>query len=197
MKSNVQRGQAYLSLNNSNRKTILDTVDLAQHVWKRKMINSCFTEKSLSAAFGIIVNHVDRWNQLLVERTDGSDWSAPVDISEKLDELTLDIMGDISFGASFNIKEPGDNPLKEIPHCNASFMVFFYQVSPSCPYYGSNFILVEPTLTGTTIYVRLMKSVSIRCGLTVLFNRNFYPWLITFIFYYDTNNSASFAIPRF
>ncbi|KAI0469236.1 benzoate 4-monooxygenase cytochrome P450 [Xylaria cf. heliscus] len=102
MKSNVRRSQFYPALNNKIEKTTIDTIDVAQHAWKRKILNLCFTEKSLTAACRFIVTHADRWNQLILEETNGNDWSAPVDITEKIDKLT-----------SFNVKEPGENPLKE------------------------------------------------------------------------------------
>ncbi|KAI0451851.1 benzoate 4-monooxygenase cytochrome P450 [Xylaria acuta] len=135
IKSNVRRSQFYQALNNKNEKTTLDTIDVAQHAWKRKILNLCFTEKSLSAACRFTVDHVDRWNQLMLERTAGNDWSAPVDITEKINELTFDIMGDLCFGRSFNVKEPGENPLKEVPRCITDYLLFYYPFCRS-PFLG-------------------------------------------------------------
>ncbi|KAI8944454.1 benzoate 4-monooxygenase cytochrome P450 [Xylaria longipes] len=135
MKSNVRRSQFYLALNNENKKTTLDTIDVVQHAWKRKILNLCFTEKSLSAACRFIVDHVDRWNQLMLDETNGNDWCAPVDISGKIDELTFDIMGDLCFGRSFNVKEPGENPLREVPHCITDYLRFYYPLCRS-PFLG-------------------------------------------------------------
>ncbi|KAI0182980.1 benzoate 4-monooxygenase cytochrome P450 [Xylaria flabelliformis] len=134
MKSNVRRSQFYLAMNNKNEKTILDTIDVAQHGLKRKILNLCFSEKSLSAACRFIVDHVDRWNQLMLEKTN-DDWSSSVDMTEKIDELTFDVMGDLCFGRSFNIKEPGENSLKEVPHFIADYLLFFYPLSRS-PFLG-------------------------------------------------------------
>lgn len=58
-----------------------------------------------------------------------TEWSASVDLGEKVDHLVFDIMGDLSFGKSFNIKEPGDNPLREVPHNIAQYLKFYYPVS--------------------------------------------------------------------
>ncbi|KAI0859874.1 benzoate 4-monooxygenase cytochrome P450 [Xylaria cubensis] len=135
MKSNVRRSQFYLAMNNKNEKTILDTIDVAQHGLKRKILNLCFSEKSLSAACRFIVDHVDRWNQLMLEKTNNDDWSSSVDMTEKIDELTFDVMGDLCFGRSFNIKEPGKNSLKEVPHFIADYLLFFYPLSRS-PFLG-------------------------------------------------------------
>ncbi|KAJ2990756.1 hypothetical protein NUW58_g2795 [Xylaria curta] len=126
MKSNVRRSSFYKALNNKNKATTLDTIDVAQHAWKRKILNLCFTEKSLTAACGFIIKHVDRWNDLMLDKIDGDGWSAPVDFTEKIDELAFDIMGDLCFGRSFNVKEPGKNRLKEVPHCITQYLLFYY-----------------------------------------------------------------------
>ncbi|KAK0635838.1 cytochrome P450 [Bombardia bombarda] len=66
---------------------------------------------------------------MMEENDSTTQWSAPVDFSERVDTLAFDIMGDLSFGKSFDIKEPGENPLKEVPHCIAEYMQFYY---PMC-----------------------------------------------------------------
>lgn len=43
--------------------------------------------------------------------------------------LTFDIVGELSFGADFQTKEPGDNKLKDIPHIMDELMAFSYPVS--------------------------------------------------------------------
>lgn len=130
MKSNVRRSPFYLALKRkSNEHTTLNTIDVAEHARKRKLLNLSFTEKSLRAAAGFIARHVDRWNELMLEGTGSTtEWSAPVDLSEKIDTLVFDIMGDLSLGKSFDIKEPGDNPLRVIPHTIAEYMRFYYPV---------------------------------------------------------------------
>jgi cytochrome P450 len=131
MKSNVRRSHFYTALKRISREnTTLNTIDVAKHARKRKLLNLCFTEKSLRAASGFIIKHVDRWNELLVigEEEIGA-WTAPVDLSERLDTLVFDIMGDLCFGRSFDIKEPGENPLKAVPHFIAEYMKFYY---PMC-----------------------------------------------------------------
>lgn len=89
----------------------------ATHARRRQLPNLCFTEKSLRAASGFMSRHVDRWNGLMLEENSSTtEWSAPVDLSEKVDALVFDVMGDLSLGRSFDIKEPGDNPLRVTPH---------------------------------------------------------------------------------
>jgi hypothetical protein len=136
MKSNVRRSNFYtaLRINDLDAHT-LNTVDVAEHAAKRRILNVCFSEKSVRAASKFIIQHVDRWNQLMLEEpVDSEGWSAPVDLTEKLTQLVFDITGDLSFGTSFNTKEPGDNPLKEIPHSIAEAMQFVYPVISLIPF---------------------------------------------------------------
>lgn len=131
MKSNVRRSPFYTALNPKHGETTtLTTIDVAEHAKKRKILNVCFTEKSIRAASFFIISHVDRWHQIIEEGIDsGCGWSSSVDFSHQVDALILDIMGDLCFGKSFGVKEPGDNPLKEVPHCIAEYMQFYY---PMC-----------------------------------------------------------------
>lgn len=131
MKSNVRRNHFYTALKrDSSENTALTSVDVADHARRRKLLNLSFTEKSLRAAAGFIVKHVDRWNELMLEENSSdTEWSAPIDLSQKIDTLVFDIMGDLSLGKSFDIKEPGDNPLRVIPHTIAEYMRFYYPVS--------------------------------------------------------------------
>lgn len=133
MKSNVRRSAFYLALTRSAREeNTVCTIDVAAHAVKRKHLNLCFTEKSVRAATDFTVMHVDRWHELMsVENGSTTEWSAPLDLSERIDALIFDIMGDLAFGKSFDIKEPGDNPLKVIPHGIAAYMKFYYPVSSS------------------------------------------------------------------
>jgi len=131
MKSNVRRSTFYLGLTKNYReKTTLNTIDPAEHAQRRKMLNTCFTDNSVNAVSALIGQQIDRLHQILLDEHDSTtDWSASVDLGEKIDHLAFDIMGDISFGRSFNIKEPGDNPLKAVPHNIVQYLKFYY---PMC-----------------------------------------------------------------
>ncbi|KAK7946211.1 benzoate 4-monooxygenase cytochrome P450 [Apiospora aurea] len=129
------------SIRRSSQSRARPTVDVAEHAHKRRLLKTCFTEKSVRAASGFIIKHVDRWNEILAQMAEENHnssnnlsegekgWSPPINFSESVDSLVFDIMGDLSFGRSFDIKEPGsggDNPLKVIPHTIASYMRFYY-----------------------------------------------------------------------
>ncbi|KAG8156500.1 hypothetical protein KVR01_013604 [Diaporthe batatas] len=53
-----------------------------------------------------------------------------------MDYLVFDITGDLSFGRSFNIKEPGENPLREVPQNIVQYLKFYYLMCRS-PFLGS------------------------------------------------------------
>lgn len=131
MKSNVRRSPFYVGLTkNIREKTTLNAIDPAEHAKRRKMLNTCFTDNSVNAVSAFISRHIDRWHQIMLDSHDSTtEWSASVDLGEKVDHLVFDIMGDLSFGKSFNIKEPGDNPLREVPHNIAQYLKFYYPVS--------------------------------------------------------------------
>ncbi|MCJ1308504.1 hypothetical protein MMC25_002157 [Agyrium rufum] len=74
------------------------------------------------------VDHVDRWNDLLIEG-DGRDWSSPLNINDSCNGLTLDLLGDLCFGRSFDIKEPDDQTFDSIPESIRSYMKFSYPMS--------------------------------------------------------------------
>ena len=52
-------------------------------------------------------------------------------MAEWNDRLAFDIMGDLCFGRSCEIKEPGENPFKAIPKSIAEYMRFFYPLTKS------------------------------------------------------------------
>ncbi|RDA94354.1 hypothetical protein CP533_3784 [Ophiocordyceps camponoti-saundersi (nom. inval.)] len=129
-KSNVRRSHFYLAFRSKlSDKTTLTTIDVAEHAKKRRLLSMCLTDNMVRAASSFVVKHVDRWNQLLEEEGDKvGGWSASVDFSHKVDALVLDVIGDLSLGRSFDIKEPGANPLKEVPHCLAAYLRFSYSL---------------------------------------------------------------------
>ncbi|KAI2628559.1 benzoate 4-monooxygenase cytochrome P450 [Hypoxylon sp. NC1633] len=137
MKSNVRRAPFFAAFKRvESENTTLTEIDVAAHARKRKLLGLSFTDQSLRAASKFVINHIDRWNQIIAQEIDGfADWSAPRDFTEIIDTLIFDIVGDLSFGRSFNIKEPGTNPLKAIPHSITEYLRFYYPICRS-PFLG-------------------------------------------------------------
>ncbi|KAF2970304.1 hypothetical protein GQX73_g3287 [Xylaria multiplex] len=134
MKSNVRRGDFYEALRrNKHENTTITTVDVAEHSIRHKRLSLCFTERSVRAASSFIIKHIDRWIELLMQENEPStgdktsmEWTTSLNFSDKIDHLVFDIMGDLSFGRSFNIKEPIENPLKRTPYNISEYMRFYY-----------------------------------------------------------------------
>ncbi|KAI0505420.1 cytochrome P450 monooxygenase-like protein [Xylaria bambusicola] len=132
MKANVRRGRFYEALKRDvNDTSTLTCIDVAAHAKKRRCLNLCFTERSILAACRFVIAHVDRWIDIITSEDiqDADEWSQPLNFSDKVDALIFDITSDLSFGKSFNIKEPEDNPFKDIPHNIAEWLKFHYLIS--------------------------------------------------------------------
>ncbi|CAG8982085.1 hypothetical protein HYALB_00014013 [Hymenoscyphus albidus] len=131
MKSNVRRSTFYVGLTkNIREKTTLNTIDPSEHARRRKVLNTCFTDNSVTAVSSLIGQQIDRLHEILLDEHDSTtEWFVSVDFGEKIDHLAFDIMGDLSFGRSFNLKEPGDNSLRTVPHNIIQYLKFYY---PMC-----------------------------------------------------------------
>ena len=140
LRSNVKKGKFYEACKrNVGDANTLNTTDVELHVKKRQLLNLAFTGETARAACTCIVKHVDRWNELLLDGG-ATTWSDAKDLIGWADRLAFDIIGDLCFGRSFDIKEPKDNPLQGIPHAIVSYMKFFYPV-------GCVLLSVKPCLT--------------------------------------------------
>ncbi|KAI1073699.1 benzoate 4-monooxygenase cytochrome P450 [Whalleya microplaca] len=133
MKSNVRRAPFFAAFKRvESENTALTEIDVTKHARKRKLLALSFTDQSLRAASTFVIKHIDRWTQIIAQEIDSfTDWSAPEDFTEIIDTLIFDIVGDLSFGKSFDIKEPGSNPLKKIPHSIKEYIRFYYPICRS------------------------------------------------------------------
>jgi cytochrome P450 len=129
-KTNIKKGKFYeIWPRKAPSTNTFNTVDKTVHARKRRVLNTAFSEKSLRSAETFVFQHVDRWNELLLENNDGNEWSKEHNMSELINALSFDIMTHLSFGKSLDIKEPGDNPFKSTPHTIAEYLQVMYPVS--------------------------------------------------------------------
>jgi cytochrome P450 len=113
----VKKGKFYeMWPRNLNAPNTLGTVDKVIHARKRRVLNQAFSPEAIRSAENFVIQHVDRWNEILVDGNDGREWTDPVNISEMIDYLVHDILGDLCFGRSFDMKEPGENQFRHMPH---------------------------------------------------------------------------------
>ncbi|KAL8724863.1 MAG: hypothetical protein Q9181_006644 [Wetmoreana brouardii] len=62
------------------------------HARKRRILNAAFSDKAIRAAEPYVIQHADRWCQLLLNDA-GDVWSAPRDMAEWSNGLVFDILG--------------------------------------------------------------------------------------------------------
>ena len=132
-KANVQKSAFYEAMQKDKfSANTLTTRDGTLHAARRKVLNGCFTERSLRAAEVPIIAHIDRWNELLIPENIQEDaWSEPIDFGHAMDPLSFDIMGEFAFGSSFNSKEPGDSPFMEVMLAGREYLKFLHPVRNS------------------------------------------------------------------
>ncbi|KAK3207719.1 hypothetical protein GRF29_96g100302 [Pseudopithomyces chartarum] len=132
-KANVRRAKSYEGWNITTEGSTITTIDPHEHARKRKILSQAFTEKTVKHAAGFVIDHVERWIDLLVDAKDvGEDgWSKAKNMSDWNDWLVFDILGDLLLGRSFGLKEPGENPIRKVPHMMMKHVQMFYPVGIS------------------------------------------------------------------
>jgi len=121
----------YINVDNT-----LTVVDAASHTCKKKLLAYGFTDKAMNSAERFIVQHVDRWCELLIADEKREE---PKDMEKLADQLVFDVLCELLFGKSFDIKEPGENQLKSVPKTMDNYMLFMYRVSSS-PFLAAAFL---------------------------------------------------------
>lgn len=140
-KGNVKRAKSYEAwAKNVNEPNTALATDPAVHARKRKILNMAFTERTVKHAAAFMTQHADRWVELLVSDMGEDTWGKKRNMTEWNSYVVFDILGDLCFGRSFEIKEPGPNPIRAIPKMIEKHVRFFYPVSApqtSPSYYSS------------------------------------------------------------
>ena len=114
--------------------TTWNSIDVAVHSHKRRVLNHAFSSKALRSAEPFVLSNADRWCELLGhEVSAGGEWSGSVNMTDWVNYLVFDILGDLCFGKSFNMKEP-DGPMKEAPDLMADMLTLLNPVRrPQAP----------------------------------------------------------------
>ena len=93
---------------------------------------------ALRSAESYLIRHADRWCELLLLGTEAG-WSEAKNMADWANHLVFDILGDLCYARSFDIKEPGPNELKFIPEFISDYMRFQHPVTGFSPVYLSFF----------------------------------------------------------
>ncbi|KAL4970660.1 cytochrome P450 [Aspergillus stella-maris] len=118
---NVKRSKFYdMMTRNEVDKSVITGTDVALHAQKKRVISTVFSEKAIRAMEPVLLEHVSRWCQLLVDDDDKDDRSTPRRVSQMCDCLVLDVL----CGA-------WGNDYRKIPHIIAKYLRVFYPLGHS------------------------------------------------------------------
>lgn len=128
-RGNVKKGEYYeVWPRNVNTLNTWNSTSITTHARKRRVLNFAFSEKALRSAEPFIHSNTDRWLELIGKQTpNGSEWSDALNMTNWINFLVFDILGDLCFGKSFDMKEPG-NELQHIPELMVSFLELLHPV---------------------------------------------------------------------
>ncbi|MCJ1396735.1 hypothetical protein MMC18_009627 [Xylographa bjoerkii] len=111
-KANVRKGDYYEThARKSGIRNTLSVIDKSKHAFQRKVLSAAFSDKAVCSAETFVVRKVDRWCDIITDSS-RDDWGPPKNMSEWAEYLVFDVLGDLTFGRNFKIKEPGANEFR-------------------------------------------------------------------------------------
>jgi cytochrome P450 len=125
-KSNVRKADIYTIWRRGTISSTLSEIDKSAHAQKKKLLTATFTDKAIRSAETFICHHVDWFCTLLLADVGTTKLK---NMSHLSDYLVFDIMCDLSFGKSFELKEPKPSPLKNITQSFDKYVAFMSNVS--------------------------------------------------------------------
>ncbi|KAI8633278.1 cytochrome P450 [Xylariaceae sp. FL1651] len=128
-KANVQKAEYYkVYPRQVGETTTWNSVDKVEHARKRRVLNNAFSDKALRSAEPFLHQNIDRWCELLAQQIGIQQWSESLNMAEWANHLIFDILGDLCFGKSFHMKEPGNN-LRHIPGLMVAFVQIMHPIA--------------------------------------------------------------------
>jgi hypothetical protein len=107
----VTRAKSYEAWdNNTGEPNTALATDPALYARKRKILNQALTNKALKNSTIFMAQHIETWLDLLVAGDDVDKehgWTKTRNMSKWTSWVVFDILGNLCFGRSFEIKEPG------------------------------------------------------------------------------------------
>ncbi|KAH6686636.1 cytochrome P450 [Plectosphaerella plurivora] len=135
-KANIGKSVYYDTyVRNSVAFTTWNSTNKDIHARKRRVLTNCFSDKAIRNAEPYIHQNLDRWCGLLQDEIDkNGEWSESLNMADWSNHLIFDILGDLCFGKSFDMKEP-DNELRFVPELMSTFLCVMHPIafSPFAP----------------------------------------------------------------
>ncbi|KAK3678990.1 hypothetical protein LTR78_001443 [Recurvomyces mirabilis] len=131
--SNVKKTESYYRVwpHNINFINTWNVTNIEAHSRKRRVLNQAFSGRALRGAEPHIHTNVDRWLQLIKEKiVAGTEWTKSLNMAYEANYLVFEILGDLCFGKSFDMKEPGSDT-KNIPDLMGSFLQLMHPIAYS------------------------------------------------------------------
>ncbi|PSN70556.1 benzoate 4-monooxygenase cytochrome-like protein P450 [Corynespora cassiicola Philippines] len=140
---NVRKGNYYqVWPRNIHTVNTWNATSVETHARKRRVLNYAFSEKALKSAEVFIHTNTDRWLELLGQFAEKEgEWSKSLNMCDWMNYLVFDILGDLCFGKSFDMKEP-DSKLRHVPEMMVSFLEIIHPIGFSP--LGSLWIWLKP-----------------------------------------------------
>lgn len=129
-KGNIRKSDYYrVWPKNSSVSNTWNATDVHTHAPKRRVLNHAFSDKALRSAEPFVQSNTDRWCELIASNIpkEGG-WSESFNMAHEINHLVFDILGDLCFGKSFEMKEPGSK-MRHIPDLLADFLVLMHPIA--------------------------------------------------------------------
>lgn len=107
--------------------TTWNSTNLETHGRKRRVLNHAFSEKALRSAEPFVISNTDRWCEVIADEINETGWSKSLNMADWVNYLVFDILGDLCFGKSFDMKEK-DSDMKYVPHLMVEFLALMHPV---------------------------------------------------------------------
>ena len=102
---------------------IHSTSDKRRHAILRRIIGHAFSEQALKSAEVFVIERINEWCQRLDPGKEGV-WGQPRDMAVWSTLLTLDVLGELCFGSTFNAMQNQDLSVTKLLINNARFSHF-------------------------------------------------------------------------
>jgi cytochrome P450 len=130
-RGNVRKADSYKAWHRTvDAQNTWSTTSVQLHARKRRVLNHTFSDAALRGAEPFLHSNTDRWLELLGQQTTTKEgWMNSVNMADQVTYLVFDILGDLCFGTSFDMKEPG-NKLRSVVEAMMFYVSILYPVSP-------------------------------------------------------------------
>jgi len=125
----IQKAKNYVFLHERGVVSTHSAIDKDVHAAKRKVLAHGFSEQALRGLEYFMIENINKWLVVLLEGSadETKGWSTPKNMAIYANYLTLDVLGDLCFGKSFNLI--GSSKMRSLPKLMITRAAVFLTVS--------------------------------------------------------------------